>query len=113
MTAHHPTLAAGRWRAMSLAEQLGNVGSEVFRAIRWRDKEPSSFQQACARALELIDLTIADPRWRTRRELTRIREVVCDFLIGGNTYRTEATSLQQYFDQFAVLARNQRPRYKR
>lgn len=109
MNTHHPSLVAGRWQTLSLAEQLGNVGSEVFRAIRWHHKEPASFQQAFERALELMDLTIADPRWRRRRELTRVREVVCDYLVGENTFQADAASLQGYFDQFAVLARNKRP----
>lgn len=108
MNTHHPSLVAGRWQTLSLAEQLGNVGSEVFRAIRWHNKEQASFQNAFERALELMDLTIADPRWRKRRELTRIREVMCDFFVGGNTFRTDQTLLQQYFDQFVVLSRNKR-----
>ncbi len=34
MTVQHRDLAAGRWWELSLAEQLGNVGSEVSRAAR-------------------------------------------------------------------------------
>jgi hypothetical protein len=32
----HQNLAVGRWFEMTLAEQLGNVGSEVGRAIKWQ-----------------------------------------------------------------------------
>ena len=31
----HRDLAAGRWWELSLAEQLGNIGSEISRASRW------------------------------------------------------------------------------
>ena len=31
----HRDMAAGRWHELTLAEQLGNIGSEVSRAIRW------------------------------------------------------------------------------
>ncbi|MBI2984996.1 MAG: hypothetical protein HYY50_05240 [Candidatus Kerfeldbacteria bacterium] len=105
MTARHTSLAAGRWQSMTLAEQLGNVGSEVYRARRWQTKDRASFQNAFERMLELMDLTITDPRWRRRGELSRVREVLCDYFMGGNSYRTEPDSLQAYFDQFAVVAR--------
>jgi hypothetical protein len=34
MAPQHQTLSAGRWQSLTLVEQLGNVGSEVGRAIR-------------------------------------------------------------------------------
>lgn len=92
---------------MSLAEQMGNIGSEVYRSFKRHEQgDAAAFQNAFARALELFDLTIADPRWNTgRKELTRSREVFCDYFYGGNTYRTDPPSLMAYFDQFAVAAR--------
>lgn len=30
----HHELASGRWENMSLAEQMGNIGSEISRVIR-------------------------------------------------------------------------------
>jgi hypothetical protein len=52
---------------------------------------------ALERALELIDLTVSDPRLAgRRREILRAREVVCDFLVGDNTYGTTAESLDRY-----------------
>lgn len=107
MTALHTTLAAGRWHKMSLAEQMGNIGGEVLRSFQWHKRgDTAAFQRAFDRALELFDLTICDPRWGSgRRELTRGREVLCDYFFGGNSYRTDPQSLQAYFDQFAVAAR--------
>lgn len=70
----HEQLAAGRWHTLSLMEQLANVGSDVARAARWYGKDPQRCEQAFDRAVELLDLTIADERWKGRRkELTRAR----------------------------------------
>jgi hypothetical protein len=103
----HTDLAAGRWHALSLAEQLGNVGSEIGRAISAsRQGNAPRMQAALDRALELIDLTLADPTHvGRRRELCRAREVVCDFFIGQNDYASTAESLDAYFTRFALAAR--------
>jgi hypothetical protein len=108
----HPTLAAGRWQELRLVEQLGNIGSEVSRALRWRARNPAIAQSAFHRALELIDLTLDDPRHRRERarlrEIARAREVLVDFFAGDNEYASTALSLQKYFDAFALAARLQR-----
>lgn len=66
----HEQLAAGRWHSLSLMEQLGNVGSDVARAAWWYGKDQQRCQQAFERALELLDLTIADDRWKGRKKRT-------------------------------------------
>jgi hypothetical protein len=109
MNAEHRDLAAGRWFELSLAEQLGNVGSEFGRAVRWSAGHPALFEKAFHRTLELLDLTLDDPRHRRSvarlREIARTREVVADFLSGANRYGSTAESLQKYFDAFAIAAR--------
>jgi hypothetical protein len=103
----HRELAAGRWRALSLAEQLANVGSEVGRMRRARDV--ALMTGAFERALELLDLTLADPRWRSRlREIARARELLCDAASGGSEYGTRLDDLDRYFLAFAVAARRGR-----
>jgi hypothetical protein len=105
-------MAAGRWHELTLAEQLGNVGSEVSRAIRWKPRNERLAEGALVRALELLDLTLSDPRLRGSvarlREIARTREVVVDFLAGSNEYGTTGDSLQRYFDAYAIAARSQR-----
>ena len=55
------TLASGRWRTLTILEQMGNIGSEVERAIRAHDAgRQDRFEHALERALELFDLTAAD-----------------------------------------------------
>ena len=109
---HHRDLADGRWWQLSLAEQLGNVGSEISRAIRWTSRNPDTARGALYRALELLDLTLADPRRRQSpahlREIARAREVVADFFAGPNQYGSTGASLQKYFDAFAIAARRMR-----
>jgi len=103
----HPAGTAERWQRLSLVEQLGNIGSEVSRAGRARQAgNEDRCQLALARGLELFDLTLADERWRGRRkEITRAREVVCDFFVGDNEHRSTPEGLDAYFLPFAVAAR--------
>lgn len=110
MTAwQHQDAARGRWRSLSLAEQFGNVGSEVSRAIKWSTKNPETARAALYRGLELFDLMLDDPQHRGSaarlREIARAREVVVDFLAGSNEYGSTGPSLQKYFDHFAIAAR--------
>ena len=105
----HRDLASGRWWELSVAEQLGNIGSEISRANRWSGRNAELARGALERALELIDLTLDDPRHRQclsrLRELARMREVVVDFFDGPNAYHSTAASLQKYFDAYALAAR--------
>jgi hypothetical protein len=89
-------------------EQLGNVGSEVERAIRAHEqRRPDRFENALARALELFDLTAADPRWKLhqRREILRAREQFCRVFFDDTAEPDLADYLRKYFLQFAIAAR--------
>lgn len=106
MNAQHPTLAKGRWSEFSLAEQLGNVGSEISRALSWRGRDDAASKKAMERALELMDFTINDSRWRGRlKEIIRAREIMVDAMEGGKEYRSTLEDLDQYFLAFALAAR--------
>src|SRR5262249_6761263 len=105
----HRDLAAGRWWELSLYEQLGNIGSEISRAIRWRSQNPELARTALYRALELLDFTLDDARLRQSParlgEIARMREVVVDFFHGPNQYGSTGPSIRRYFDAFAVAGR--------
>ena len=91
-----------RWLTLSLAEQLGNIGSEIGRAANWQDKDDKSFWGAVTRALELFDLTQMDKRWKNRRmEIDRAREVFADAVLGGWEYQSSLPDIERYFMQFA------------
>ena len=50
------------WSSMSLSAQMGNIGSEVGRALKWQTKNPQIFINTMNRAIDLFDLTLMDPR---------------------------------------------------
>ena len=103
----HKELAAGRWFELSLTEQMGNIGSEVYRVARSQGKDEKKFWSAVWKTLDLFDLTLSDSRWLGRlREIARTREVFCDAVYGGELYGSTLPGLQKYFDQFAFAARN-------
>lgn len=100
-----------QWFTMTLAEQLGNIGSDFERAVRWKEKQqPELFDSAIARMLELLDLTLADKRWYNHRlkELARLREEVCATLFGDRFNDQAINGLQHYFLSMASLARRER-----
>ena len=108
MSFMHEELAAGRWQTITLDEQLGNTGSEGGRTINaHRAGDVPRRDGAFARALELFDLTLADPRWgfHRKREIARAREVFRDEIVGDNEYHTDLDFLDRYFTQFALAAR--------
>lgn len=102
----HTDLANGRWFTMTLCEQMGNTGSEIHRLVMTENRDQVRFDAAFDRALELIDLTLADPRWKKRyKEIARVREVLCDIYFGQNQYGTSLEALDNYFFQFGLAAR--------
>lgn len=93
---------------MSLAEQLGNIGSEVGRAAKWQGRDDSSYWGAVTRALELFDITQMDTRWKKRRpEIDRAREIFADAVLGGREYGSSLKSLEKYFMPFAIAVQMQ------
>jgi hypothetical protein len=100
----HQQLAEGGWSKLSLLEQLANVGSEVGRAAKWQNRDRTSYEAAYRRALELLDLTMQDVRWRHRlKEISRARELLIGAVSGE--YETSLQDLDRYFMQFALAAR--------
>lgn len=107
MNAQHRDLASGRWLALSLAEQLGNIGSEYERALKWKNNNDARFETAFSRFLELLDLTTANQQLTAaqRRELIRVRETACEELTGEMNHDDY---FQKYFYYFALAARGHR-----
>ena len=113
----HRELAAGRWWELPITEQLGHVGSEISRATRWASRNPETARAALYRALELLDLTLADPRLRASparlREIARAREVVVDFFDGPNRVPLDRAVAAEVLDAFALARRSERPTVSR
>ncbi|MFA6065835.1 MAG: hypothetical protein WC707_01490 [Candidatus Babeliaceae bacterium] len=107
----HKDLTREHWFTFSLFEQLANVGCDIERTIYWKKNGNLDYSsKAFERALELLDLTIADPK-NTRgalRELVRTREVLIDHFVYDNEYHTTDELWQKYFFDFNYAAALQR-----
>jgi len=103
---HHSDTLIQKWPQLTLAEQLGNVGSEVSRMINWRNKDRAIAERAFERMLELIDLTLQNQTSGPRlREIARARELlVSNWLASNKSADADLVSLNRYFFQFALLA---------
>jgi hypothetical protein len=105
MTVYHKELQK-RWHNLSLMEQLANVGSEVERALNWKEKSNIEYAAlAFERALELIDYTTEGLKDFYRlKELKRLREVLVDYFAGQNIYQSSAGAFRNYFYGFNYAA---------
>lgn len=105
-TIQHKQLHDGRWAEMSFAQQMANVGSEVYRLIKSRRKgNEDRAEKAFFRALELIDLTIASSSSHSGqlKELCRAREELCGLFVETDEMRIDPNRMIRYYDQFASI----------
>ena len=106
MNYQHKELAAGRWFKLFFVEQIANTGVEFFRTINYRDKDSEYSQAAFERGLELLDLTIDDPKNKKRlKELLRLREMLVDYFCFDNIYSSSDEKWNNYFYAFNYAAR--------
>ncbi|MGQ9465890.1 MAG: hypothetical protein ACUVQ3_09675 [bacterium] len=109
MKYQHKELAQGRWLQIPFLEQMAHIGSEVERAISWRSKNMDYCIKAIERALELIDLTVADTKNRKRlKEILRIRELLVDYFYYDNQYGSSDKLWHSYFTPFFNAARKKK-----
>ena len=103
MNYQHQQLAKGEWFTLSLVQQLAHVGSEVERAINWKNKDNRQYSQmAFERALELLSLTKDDPKNKLRlKEPTRLYELLADYFAGDNSFGFSDEFWRSYFLAFA------------
>lgn len=105
----HNITAQGGWFEKDLCEQMGNIGSEVGRAVNWQKKGNTVQQKkALDRAFDLLDLTMADTRWHSGarlKEICRARGLLADIFYGKNEFNDSPADLEKYFYQFALMAR--------
>jgi len=110
MNYQHKQLASGGWAKLSLMEQMANIGSEVERTISWRNKKNYDYsKRAFERALELLDLTIENPKRKScLKELLRLREILVDYFVFDNEYSSSDQLWRNYFYPFNFAARRGR-----
>ncbi|MFH1968629.1 MAG: hypothetical protein ABIJ84_04540 [bacterium] len=95
-----------KWLKLSLIEQMANIGAEIGRAINWKNKDEKMSKASFERGLELLDLTINDPKNKKRlRELLRVRETLADYFCFDNIYGSSDEKWNNYFYPFNYAAR--------
>jgi len=104
----HKALAEGKWKKLSLSQQMANIGSEVERTIKWKNKGNNTLSKnAFNRCIELINISLSTTdKLPTLKEFTRTKELLIDHFIGTNTYKTTDESWKKYFYQFALYCNN-------
>ena len=109
----HRSLESGKWAELSFMEQMANIGSEVSRTSKWKEKgNAERSQSAFYRALELIDLTLEYGRVHEKnrssmlRELCRLREIFCEEYLSLDP--SVLKSFDNYFLQFGLAVRRSR-----
>ena len=108
----HKEQASGKWFTLPLVDQLANVGMDVYRTINWKQRgDLEESNAAFYRALELLSLTIKDPKNKKRlKELGRVRETLIDHFVYDNEYQTTDESWNNYFYAFNYAAALRRGR---
>ena len=113
MHAHYNSLKqSGTWFKRSLIFQMANIGIEVERIMDGRRKgDLENSKCALWRALDLIWLTVEDPKNRKRlKEIVRMREVLLDYFMGDNVYKSTDKLWHDYFYAFCYAAALERGR---
>lgn len=90
------------WFNMSVEKQISNIGSEVNRAIQWKNKGNDKRKEGfCAKAIEFLSLSLQDPKNAKRKtELSFCIEELIDYFYGCNIYNTTDEILMKYYDAF-------------
>ncbi len=94
------------WQRLSFDTQMANIGTDVLRAIKWRQKKDERWKGFYWQALDLLNLTkrINTSQPARLKELCRLYEVLVDYFSGENTYKSSDKLWQGYFNFFLGLA---------
>lgn len=96
------------WRRLDVFNQMGNIGSEVGRALKAkRAGNTSSMEAALFRGVDLINATVKD--W-LKSGKGNVHELLLARELFGQSVLTEQEDpkLEDYFMQFALVARMRR-----
>lgn len=104
----HKKQSEGEWKKKPFLEQMANIGSEVYRAINWKNKGNEEYaQMAFIRSLELFDLSknskLTYPQYK---ELLRMREIWVDYFKYDNKYTSTEEDINKYFTYLTIAFRN-------
>lgn len=102
----HSEDARRDWQTRSITYQMGNIGSEVSRSLKWTAKgNKARADKAIDRALELFDFTIEANVKNPARltEILKARDEFCDYFFNNNSYHTDPIKMQKYYDGFVMI----------
>lgn len=104
----HKCQAGGEWKYRPFLEQMANIGSEVYRAINWRNKGNEEYSQlAFERSLELFDLTTKSTlTYPEYKELLRMREIWVDYFKYDNVYNSTQEGINKYFMYTTIASKS-------
>ena len=69
-----------RWKKFTKSQQLLTIGAEFMRANVWQRRDKEKFLLALERALQLIDFSISDSKWKdSLGMLLGFRDIVAEF----------------------------------
>ncbi len=96
-------------QAMSIGEQLANIGSEVSRSLKAKKNGQNELMlESYQRMLDLYGLTQSSryiPAYR-KKEIVRSKEIAMDYIIWDNRYKSTRKKLLGYYDFFASSCNN-------
>ena len=100
-----------RWAKMTINEQMGNIGSEVGRAIiARRNGNKAREDRAIDRAIDLFSATaevLAGSSYSYRlKEVLRARDEFLRLFFDG-TFERDADKIERYFMNYAFAARHE------
>ena len=87
---------------MSFEMQISNVGSEVHRAIRWKNRGDEKGKiEFCKKSIEFLEIMKEDPKNEKRKDELdfRIKELE-DYFLGNNSLNTTDDKLIEYYDGY-------------
>ena len=98
-----------RWAQLTFSEQMGNISSEVGRAIiAHRNGNEMRKNRAIDRAIDLfsatVEVSIGTPRSYRLKEVLRARDEFLR-LFFDDTFDHDAANIDRYFTGFAFAAR--------
>lgn len=87
-----------KWANYDICEQMANIGAEFDRALRWKKKDKNQSLNAFYRTIFLLDASINDKKNLPRlKEICRLKELIVDYFLGKNIYRSTEDFFQRYF----------------
>ncbi len=104
----HKKQPQSSWQSKPYLEQMANIGSEVYRAVNWRNKNNKEYADiAFIRSLKLFDLSKGSKLTPSQyRELTRMREIWVDYFKYENQYNSTDEDIYKYFMYLTIAFKN-------